>query len=42
MNVNFGLFPPLAGRIPKKMRGAAYSERALEELKEWIKRNGDN
>ncbi len=35
MNVNFGLFPPLAGRIPKKLRGAAYAERALEELEEW-------
>jgi methylenetetrahydrofolate--tRNA-(uracil-5-)-methyltransferase len=37
MNVNFGLFPPLAGRIPKKLRGAAYAERALEALEEWIK-----
>jgi methylenetetrahydrofolate--tRNA-(uracil-5-)-methyltransferase len=35
MNVNFGLFPPLAGRIPKKLRGAAYAERALEALEEW-------
>ena len=36
MNVNFGLFPPLAGRIPKKLRGAAYAERALQELDSWI------
>ena len=36
MNVNFGLFPPLAGRIPKKLRGAAYAERALEALEEWM------
>jgi methylenetetrahydrofolate--tRNA-(uracil-5-)-methyltransferase len=36
MNVNFGLFPPLAGRIPKKLRGAAYAERALEALEEWV------
>ncbi len=36
MNVNFGLFPPLPGRIPKKLRGAAYAERALEAIKEWI------
>jgi len=37
MNVNFGLFPALPGRIPKKLRGAAYAERALEELEEWVK-----
>jgi methylenetetrahydrofolate--tRNA-(uracil-5-)-methyltransferase len=36
MNVNFGLFPPLERRIPKKLRGAAYAERALKELEEWI------
>jgi methylenetetrahydrofolate--tRNA-(uracil-5-)-methyltransferase len=36
MNVNFGLFPPLEGRIPKKLRGAAYAERALEALAAWI------
>jgi methylenetetrahydrofolate--tRNA-(uracil-5-)-methyltransferase len=35
MNVNFGLFPPLAGRLPKRLRGAAYAERALQELEEW-------
>ncbi|MFH1596796.1 MAG: methylenetetrahydrofolate--tRNA-(uracil(54)-C(5))-methyltransferase (FADH(2)-oxidizing) TrmFO [Pseudomonadota bacterium] len=35
MNVNFGLFPPLAGRTPKKLRGAAYAARALEELEGW-------
>ena len=38
MNVNFGLFSPLEGRIPKKLRGAAYAERALEALEEWINR----
>jgi methylenetetrahydrofolate--tRNA-(uracil-5-)-methyltransferase len=37
MNVNFGLFPPLDGRLPKKLRAAAYAERALSELAEWIK-----
>ena len=37
MNVNFGLFPPLAGRIPKKLRGAAYAARALGELEEWLR-----
>ena len=35
MNVNFGLFPPLPGRTPKKLRGAAYAQRALEELGAW-------
>jgi methylenetetrahydrofolate--tRNA-(uracil-5-)-methyltransferase len=40
MNVNFGLFPPLAGRIPKKLRGAAYAERALKALEEWIEEVG--
>ena len=36
MNVNFGLFPPLPTRTPKKLRGAAYAARALKELEEWI------
>jgi methylenetetrahydrofolate--tRNA-(uracil-5-)-methyltransferase len=40
MNVNFGLFTPLAGRLPKRQRGAAYAERALEELEEWMTREG--
>jgi methylenetetrahydrofolate--tRNA-(uracil-5-)-methyltransferase len=38
MNVNFGLFPALEGRIPKKLRGGAYAERALQALEEWINR----
>jgi methylenetetrahydrofolate--tRNA-(uracil-5-)-methyltransferase len=37
MNVNFGLFPPLPGRVPKKNRPAAYAERALAGLDNWIK-----
>ncbi|MFA4902554.1 MAG: methylenetetrahydrofolate--tRNA-(uracil(54)-C(5))-methyltransferase (FADH(2)-oxidizing) TrmFO [Desulfobaccales bacterium] len=41
MNVNFGLFPPLEGRISKKLRGAAYAERALEALEEWIRSEGE-
>jgi methylenetetrahydrofolate--tRNA-(uracil-5-)-methyltransferase len=41
MNVNFGLFSPLAGRIPKKLRGAAYVERALGALEEWMRREGE-
>jgi methylenetetrahydrofolate--tRNA-(uracil-5-)-methyltransferase len=35
MNVNFGLFPPLAGRLPKKLRGAAYAARAVHDLEVW-------
>lgn len=36
MNVNFGLFVPLEGRVPKRERGARYAERALGTLKEWM------
>lgn len=32
MNINFGLLPPLTGKIPKKERKINYSERALEAL----------
>jgi methylenetetrahydrofolate--tRNA-(uracil-5-)-methyltransferase len=38
MNVNFGLFSPLEGRIPKQLRGAAYADRALRALEEWVSR----
>lgn len=36
MNVNFGLFPPLPGRVPKKARGAAYARRAQQAMAEWV------
>jgi methylenetetrahydrofolate--tRNA-(uracil-5-)-methyltransferase len=36
MNVNFGLFPALEGRIPKKLRGPAYAQRGLKALEAWI------
>lgn len=36
MNVNFGLFPPLEGRIRKKERKPAYSARALSDLDTWL------
>lgn len=36
MNVNFGLFPPLEQRLPKKDRGAAYAARALKALQDWL------
>jgi methylenetetrahydrofolate--tRNA-(uracil-5-)-methyltransferase len=36
MNVNFGIFPPLEGKVPRRLRGKAYAERALSELKTWM------
>lgn len=36
MNVNFGLFPPLAERTKKKERKPAMSKRALIDLAEWM------
>jgi methylenetetrahydrofolate--tRNA-(uracil-5-)-methyltransferase len=37
MNVNFGLFPALPRRVPKKSRGEHYARRALSDLEEWRK-----
>ncbi len=34
-NINFGLFPGLQEKTPKKFRGAKYGERALQALKKW-------
>ena len=36
MNVNFGLFPPLEGRLPKRERKPAVSARALRDLEAWL------
>ena len=36
MNVNFGLFPPLAGRVGKRERKRAYTSRALAALDGWL------
>lgn len=36
MNINFGLFPPLAGKVAKGDRKKAYTARALQALDEWI------
>ncbi|HET6488735.1 MAG TPA: methylenetetrahydrofolate--tRNA-(uracil(54)-C(5))-methyltransferase (FADH(2)-oxidizing) TrmFO [Syntrophales bacterium] len=41
MNVNFGLFEPLGGKVRKKDRGERYRERALTDLEEWKRRSGD-
>lgn len=38
-NVNFGLFPPLGRKVPKKLRGKLRSETALKELDAWIEVN---
>lgn len=36
MNVNFGLFPPLEGRLPKRARKAAMVARARADLARWL------
>jgi len=36
MNINFGLFPPLAGRVKKRERKAARCARALDDLADWL------
>ncbi|MFC1837758.1 methylenetetrahydrofolate--tRNA-(uracil(54)-C(5))-methyltransferase (FADH(2)-oxidizing) TrmFO [Thermodesulfobacteriota bacterium] len=35
-NINFGLFPGLQQRVPKKFRGEKYAQRALEALAGWL------
>ena len=40
-NVNFGLFPPLERRLPKRQRGAAYADRALAALADWLFESDD-
>lgn len=40
MNVNFGLFPPLEGTVPKAGRKRALAERALRVLDQWIATSG--
>lgn len=39
MNINFGLFPPLEGRVKKKERKPMMSSRALADLDAWISTN---
>jgi methylenetetrahydrofolate--tRNA-(uracil-5-)-methyltransferase len=38
MNVNFGLFPPLAEKLARKHRRPALSKRALSDLEAWLGR----
>jgi methylenetetrahydrofolate--tRNA-(uracil-5-)-methyltransferase len=40
MNVNFGLFPPLAEREKRRERKPAYARRALADLDRWLDRPG--
>jgi methylenetetrahydrofolate--tRNA-(uracil-5-)-methyltransferase len=35
MNVNFGLFPPIEGKMKKGDRKALYTARAKQDLKAW-------
>jgi len=35
MNINFGIFPPLGEKVPKKDRGQYYAERSLKALRDW-------
>ena len=36
MNINFGLFPPLAARVSKDLRKEAYTRRARTDLENWL------
>lgn len=36
MNINFGLFPPLGGKVHKTARKEAYTSRARDALRGWI------
>jgi methylenetetrahydrofolate--tRNA-(uracil-5-)-methyltransferase len=38
MNINFGLLPPPAEKVPKKDRGQYYAERSLIALRDWKER----
>jgi methylenetetrahydrofolate--tRNA-(uracil-5-)-methyltransferase len=40
MNINFGIFPPLTEKAPKKERGRHYAERSLQALGDWKERTG--
>ncbi len=37
MNINYGLFPELPGRVKKKERRSLFAERALTDLDDWRK-----
>jgi methylenetetrahydrofolate--tRNA-(uracil-5-)-methyltransferase len=35
MNINFGLFPPIAGKVKKGERKKFYTDRARADLQQW-------
>jgi methylenetetrahydrofolate--tRNA-(uracil-5-)-methyltransferase len=37
MNINFGLFPPLAGKARGREKRGLLAKRALKEMEKWIK-----
>jgi methylenetetrahydrofolate--tRNA-(uracil-5-)-methyltransferase len=37
MNINWGLFPRLPKRVPKRQRGKLYAARALNDLEKWMR-----
>ncbi len=37
MNANFGLLPPLEGKIPKREKRKRLAERAINDMKRWIR-----
>ncbi len=39
-NVNYGLFPALPRRLPRRQRRQAYAERAAADLAAWAERQG--
>ena len=41
-NVNFGLFPPIGKKMPKRMRGEYRAKLALESLANWIQDSNIN
>lgn len=40
MNVNYGLFPPLPGKVKKKERRARLAERGLQAFGDWCRESG--
>lgn len=39
MNINFGLFPPLEGKVKKKERKPAMAARALRDIDQWARQD---
>ncbi len=41
-NINFGLFPPIGKKLPKRERGPFRSQKALAAMKDWLNQNSVN